>query len=104
MYNACGAAKNNNFTYKTVTCHNIKTRAYTGSRFWVTHMNKKKLGEDTSKVTPPEVKCISSRLILVCIHGISAVPIKPVSFSFLARPIILSKKQGPGVNKTMIAA
>ena len=42
--------------------------------------------------------------ILVCIHGISAVPIKPFSFSFLAQPIVLIKKQGPGVNKTMIAA
>ncbi len=29
------------FTNKTVTFHNIKTRAYTGSRFWATHMNKK---------------------------------------------------------------
>jgi hypothetical protein len=54
----------NDFTNKTVTCHKIKTRAYTGSRFWVTHMNKKKLGEDTSKVTPPEVTCISSPLLI----------------------------------------
>ena len=54
------------FTNKTVTCHKLKTRAYTGSRFWVTHMNKKNWGEDTSKVTPPEVMCISSRLKKKC--------------------------------------
>ena len=51
----------NNFTNKTVTRHKRKTGTYTGSSFWVTHMNKK-IRVDTSKVTTPEVMCFSSCL------------------------------------------